>query len=86
MAQMIYVLSSVLALLTVAGCSARAVRPEAQSIEIVSQAPDKSACNYLGEVVGSQGNWITGDFTSNENLVTGARNELRNAAYESVLR
>ena len=83
MAQMIYVLSSVLALLTVAG---RAVRPEAQSIEIVSQAPDKSACNYLGEVVGSQGNWITGDFTSNENLVTGARNELRNAAYESVLR
>ncbi|EBC8888954.1 DUF4156 domain-containing protein, partial [Salmonella enterica] len=27
--------------------------------------------------MGSQGNWFTGDVTSNKNLVIGARNELR---------
>ncbi|EAM9845690.1 DUF4156 domain-containing protein, partial [Salmonella enterica subsp. enterica serovar Infantis] len=26
--------------------------------------------------MGSQGNWFTGDVTSNKNLVIGARNEL----------
>ncbi|EAA9593782.1 DUF4156 domain-containing protein, partial [Salmonella enterica] len=31
--------------------------------------------------MGSQGNWFTGDVTSNKNLVIGARNELRNEAY-----
>ena len=30
--------------------------------------------------MGSQGNWFTGDFTSNENLMIGARNELKNNA------
>lgn len=64
------------------GCSAHQVKPEAQSIEIVTELPDKGDCKLLGEVVGSQGNWFTGDFTSNENLVIGARNELRNKAYE----
>lgn len=65
----------------IVGCSAQAVRPEAQSIEIVSEPPDKTKCSFVGEIVGSQGNWVTGDFTSNENLVIGARNELRNKAY-----
>lgn len=32
--------------------------------------------------MGSQGNWFTGDVTSNKNLVIGARNELRNEAYK----
>jgi len=73
---------SILVLLIVAGCSAQAVRPEAQSVEIVNELPDKTKCKFIGEVVGSQGNWVTGDFTSNENLVVGARNELRNKAYE----
>lgn len=36
----------------------------------------------MGEIIGSQGNWFTGDYTSNKNLVTGARNELRNEAYK----
>ena len=39
-------------------------------------------CKYLGEIVGSQGNWFTGDFTSNKDLVIGARNELRNEAHK----
>ena len=70
----------VLVIASLAGCSAHQVKPSAQNIEIVNEAPDQTKCRYLGEVVGSQGNWATGDFTSNENLVVGARNELRNKA------
>lgn len=64
------------------GCSANQVIPQAKIIEIVNEKPNKSKCKFLGEVVGSQGNWFTGDITSNENLVVGARNELRNETYK----
>lgn len=82
MKKMNRILYSILVLLIVSGCSAQAVRPEAQSVEIVNESPDKIKCKFIGEVVGSQGNWVTGDFTSNENLIVGARNELRNKTYE----
>jgi hypothetical protein len=65
-----------------AGCAATPVLQEAQHVDIVNDAPDKVRCKYLGEVVGSQGNWFTGDYTSNKNLVVGARNELRNEAHK----
>jgi hypothetical protein len=68
-------------LLSLAGCAATAVNSGAQTVEIVNELPDKSRCKFLGEVVGSQGNWFTGDFTPNKNLVIGARNELRNETY-----
>lgn len=64
------------------GCSANQVMPEAASVEIVHERPDRTKCKFVGEVVGSQGNWFTGDFTSNEALVVGARNTLRNKTYE----
>ncbi len=70
-----------LALLALSGCAAKQVIPEAASIEIVIERPNSENCKFLGEIVGSQGNWVTGDFTSNKNLVVGARNELRNRAY-----
>ena len=59
-------------------CSANSIRPEAAAIEMGNERPQN--CRYLGEAVGSQGNFITGDITSNANLVAGARNELRNKA------
>lgn len=64
------------------GCSANQVIPQARSVEIVNEQPNKMKCKFLGEIAGSQGNWFTGDITSNENLVLGARNELRNEAYK----
>jgi hypothetical protein len=67
---------SVIALLS--GCAANSVHSDAKNVEIVSEVPDSSKCKFLGEVSGTQGNWFTGDYTSNENLVVGARNELRN--------
>ncbi len=64
------------------GCAAIKALPEARHIELVNEAPDANRCEYLGEVSGSQGNWLTGDLTPNENLVVGARNDLRNKAYK----
>lgn len=74
-------LAITLSLILLAGCAAKSVKPEAQSVELVNEAPDESRCKFVGEVVGSQGNWLTGEYTSNKNLVVGARNELRNEAY-----
>ena len=68
-------------LVLLSACSATQNIPGAQHIELVNEAPDRSQCQYVGEIVGSQGNWLTGDFTSNENLAVGARNELRNRAH-----
>ena len=68
--------------LTLAGCAAKNTISGAETIELVNQLQDKSHCQFLGEVVGSQGNFFNGDFTSNKDLVIGARNELRNEAFK----
>lgn len=64
------------------GCAAKGVKSGAERVEVVNEPPDRQKCKFLGEVVGSQGNWFTGDITSNKNLVVGARNELRNETYD----
>lgn len=61
------------------GCAAIPVSPQAASVELSNDKPT-GVCNQLGEVVGSQGNWVSGNYTSNTNLMTGARNDLRNKA------
>jgi len=63
------------------GCSAISPTREARSVELVTERPTGN-CKQLGDAVGSQGNWLTGDYTSNENLLLGARNDLRNKAAE----
>jgi len=63
------------------GCAATAPNQGAASVELVSDKPS-SNCKALGEAIGSQGNWVTGDLTSNKNLMMGARNDLRNQAAE----
>jgi len=69
-------------LIAAVGCAANQVMTQARGVEIIDEKPDKTKCIFLDEVVGTQGNWFTGDFTSLENLVAGARNELRNEAYK----
>lgn len=61
-----------------AGCAATPLNPEAQMVRIVTTQP--SGCKYLGEVTGNQGDFFTGEFTSNANLETGARNSMKNEA------
>ena len=72
----------VLMVLLIAGCSALPLKPEASSVLIVINKPDTDQCTYLGEIIGSPGNWVTEDYTSNEALMVGASNDLRNQAYD----
>lgn len=61
------------------GCAAKQATNEAASVQLVTDKPEAS-CKALGEAAGSQGNWATGGYTSNKNLIVGARNDLRNQA------
>jgi hypothetical protein len=61
------------------GCSAIPTTREGSSVELVTEKPGGN-CKPLGDAIGSQGNWFTGDYTSNKNLLMGARNDLRNKA------
>lgn len=74
--------STVLFALSLSACAAKQIIPGAERVELVNELPDRERCEFIGEIVGSQGNWFTGDVTSNKNLVIGARNELRNEAYK----
>ena len=60
------------------GCAAVDLESGAQQVRIVTNEPQ--GCDYLGEVTGSQGDSFTGSFTSNANLETGARNDMKNQA------
>jgi hypothetical protein len=62
------------------GCAAVELESGAQQVRIVTHEPQ--GCQYLGEVTGNQGNLLTGGFTSNANLETGARNDMKNKAYK----
>ena len=62
-----------------AGCAAAPLISGSERVRITNSEPIKE-CKFLGEVTGSQGNFISGAWTSNENLETGARNDIKNKA------
>lgn len=62
-----------------AACAAKQASPGAEMV-YVSEQPAPAGCRFVGEVQGSQGNFWTSEFTSDRNLLTGARNEMRNQA------
>lgn len=68
----------VAALGLIASCAANPLIPTARTVRIVTTEP--TGCDYLGEVTGNQGDFFTGRFTSNADLETGARNDLKNQA------
>jgi hypothetical protein len=72
----------VLALLipALAGCAANPLNPGAERVEIMTASKEVKKCAYVGEVVGTQGNRFSGTFTSNANLMLGARNAIKNDA------
>jgi hypothetical protein len=59
-------------------CAATPITPAGAKARIVTSEP--RGCDYLGEVTGNQGDALTGGFTSNSNLETGARNDMKNQA------
>lgn len=63
----------------ISGCSSIVLQPGAERIIASPNKPPKG-CKYVGQVVGNQGNFFTGGFTSNRNLEAGAMNDLKNQA------
>lgn len=64
-----------------AGCSATSINTQAKHVRVTNSDPGRE-CTFLGDITGSQGNFLTGGWTSNSNLETGARNDLKNQAAE----
>ena len=64
--------------LLLAACAVIPIRPGAERVKLTNQEPQ--GCENLGEVVGTQGNALTGGFTSNETLISGARHDIKNKA------
>lgn len=60
-------------------CAAKPTYPGAERV-FVSELPPAPECRFVGEVQGSQGNFWTAEFTSDRNILSGARNEMRNQA------
>lgn len=63
----------------VVGCSAQELSPQAAKV-IASPNPAPKGCHYISQVVGNQGNFFTGGWTSNRNLEEGSMNDLKNQA------
>lgn len=72
---------TVLAVLLIAGCAAKEIRPGAEKIIVSRQAAPKT-CKFKGQVMGEQGGSFTGGWTSNKNLAQGAMNDMRNQALD----
>jgi hypothetical protein len=70
---------SVLAFVLIGGCAATPLDPGAELVRVTHIEPT-GGCKFLGDVTGSQGNSVTGQYTTNANLETGARNDLKNKA------
>jgi hypothetical protein len=68
-----------LLLASVPACAPTLLPGGAGHVTIVERAP--RGCQRLGEVEGGAGGWLTGDFTSSEDLETSARNRLRKRAH-----
>ncbi len=67
--------------LMLCACSAINVKRGAELVRVTNKEPGRE-CKFLGDVTGSQGNRFTGGFTSDANLDTGARNDLKNKAFD----
>lgn len=61
------------------GCAATPAKSGAERVRLTNVEPGKE-CTFIGDVIGNQGNFFTGAWTSNENLETGARNDIKNKA------
>ena len=62
-------------------CAPKALDLGAEQVEVSTERQPKG-CKLVGQVIGSEGNFVSGQFTSNENLELGALNDMRNRAYK----
>ena len=74
------ILSNSVFLLLLNGCSSIPLDDGADSVKIYYSIMERPNCDYVGDVIGSDGNLATFMFTSNINLTQGALNDIRNNA------
>lgn len=70
-----------LTLALITGCAAAPLQMQEAGNVLVTRNTPAADCKFLGEVLGSQGNFWTAEFTSDEDLIAGARNRMRDRAY-----
>jgi hypothetical protein len=75
--KMMKILFAMIFATTLTACSSVAVQPAANGVRLTHNEPGQE-CTFLGDVTGSQGDFLTGAFTSNADLETGARNDIKN--------
>ena len=61
------------------GCAAIPLEPQANRI-IASPNQAPQSCKYVGQIIGNQGNFFSGSYTSNQPLEQGAMNDMKNKA------
>lgn len=70
--------------LALSACAAiQPVDPKVNTKVIASTNPPPKGCKFVTQVLGSQGNFFTGAWTSNANLEIGAMNDLKNKAFQA---
>lgn len=73
-------LATIIVLTGLSACAAIPLQSNAAGVRITTIEPSKD-CKFLGDITGNQGDFWTGEFTSNADLETGARNDLKNKAH-----
>jgi|GEM_PF-231897 len=61
-------------------CSSTPLNPSASKVVVSEIPPIGANCKLLGQITGHQGNFVSGEWTSNEELEKGALNDLKNKA------
>ena len=77
---LLLILINSLFLLLLNGCSHIPLEDSAASVEVYYSIYERTDCDYVGDVIGSDGNIFTFMFMSNVNLTRGALNNIRNEA------
>ncbi len=76
-----YLLQLILAMtFLLEACSSTPLKPAASKIVVSEIPPIGANCKLLGQITGHEGNFISGEWTSNEELEKGALNDLKNKA------
>ncbi len=73
-------LLGVISFLLLTCCATTPPKSGAEGIRIFFHPEEVKKCDYLGEVVGSEGHWYSSWIISNKNLTAGAIDDLKNTA------
>ena len=73
------IISLLVGALLLSGCAAIQVTPGADRVRLSNSEPGKE-CTFLGETTVNQRDFLGGHYTSDADLETGTRNDLKNKA------